>query len=176
MALLRTPSEVDASPVVRSIYNSVTDIVTFVPQPTRMLATSPAILEAWWDTQKHFMDGGRFSKELLAYIRLLVSVHCDFPFCIEFNTVSLKMILSLRDEEVNEAIQDPSRARLPESERALLLFVLHVIREPDDISAEEVQALRDLGWLDEDIFEAAYYGAWMLLVGRLFNAFKMHEV
>jgi alkylhydroperoxidase family enzyme len=175
MALLNTPTEKDANPEVQAVFQAVKDIVTFVPRPTQMLATSPPILKSWWATQGHFIESGRFSRELLTYIRLLVSVNCEFPFCIEFNTVALKMLLGLSDEDVAEAIREPSRARLPANERAVLLFVLHAVREPEEISQKEIQELRDHGWNDQDIFEAAYYGTWMVLMGMLFNTFRMSE-
>jgi len=175
MAIIKTPTELDASDEIRPVFDAVKGILSFVPRPTQMLGTSPAILKGWWDIQKHFGEAPEFPPELTAHIRLLVAVHGGFPFCIQFNTAALKKFLGLSDEQVAETILDPSRARLAEKERALLLFVLKVVKEPDDVSAEDVQALREQGWTDQQIFEGAYYGAWMLLVGLLFNAFKMHE-
>jgi len=102
-------------------------------------------------------------------------VHGEFPFCIQFNTAALKNYLGQSDQQVAEVIHDPRKARLRENERALLLFVLKVVKEPEDVSEMDVRALHEHGWSDQQIFEGAYYGAWMLLVGLLFNAFKMHE-
>ena len=99
----------------------------------------------------------------------------DFPFCIEFNSVSLKMQLGLTDEQVAELRQDPSRAELAEADKALVLFAIRAVREPEEITADDVQQLRDLGWDDESIFVATFQGAFMLCIGCLFTAFKMDE-
>jgi len=175
MAIIETPTEHDASEEIRPIFEAVEQVISFVPRPTQMLATSPVILKSWWDVMKYYGDAPEFSRELTAYIRLLVAVHGEFPFCIQFNTIALSKLLGLSEEQVAEAIRDPQLARLPENERALLLFVLEVVKHPEDVSETDVQALRKHGWSDRQIFEGAYYGAWMMLVGLLFNAFKMHE-
>jgi hypothetical protein len=175
MALINTPTEINASAEIRPIFDKVKQLVSIVPRPTQMIGTSPALLNQWWEYTQHFLQHSEFSKGLLAHIRLLVSVHGEFPFCTEFNTEALKIRHGLSDEEVSLVVRDPSQAKLPVNERALLLFVLRAVREPEDVSAQDVQALRELGWSDEHIFEATYYGGWMLLLGLLFYAFKMDE-
>jgi hypothetical protein len=175
MALINTPTESTANEEIRPIFDAVRNIVSFVPKPTQMIGTSPMLLKQWWEYTQHFLRHAKLSTDLLRYIRLLVSVHGEFPFCTEFNTAGLKKMQVLSDEEVSTILRDPSQARLPENELALLLFVLRAVAEPEEVSADDVQALRAQGWSDEHIFEATYYGGWMLLLGLLFNAFKMHE-
>lgn len=175
MANINTPTEASAGEEIEPIFDAVRNIVGFVPKPTQLLGTSPALLKNWWDYTQHFINRTELSFDLLNYIRLLVAVHGEFPFCIEFNTAGIKAKTGMSDDEVVAIIRDPSLARLPDSERALLLFVLRVVSEPETISAADVQELRDTGWTDELIFEASYYGGWMLLLGLLFNAFDMHE-
>ena len=175
MANIDTPTAVTAGDEIRPIFDAVEGLLGYVPKPTQLLGTSPALLKNWWDYTKHFYQHPVFSKELLNHIRLLVAVQGEFPFCTEFNTGLLKAKTGMSDDEVVELMRDPSVARLPDNERALLQFVLRVVNEPETIGADDVQALRDIGWTDELIFEASYYGGWMLLLGLLFNAFDMHE-
>lgn len=175
MAIIDIPAQNDTSDGVREIFEAVRARVGVVPKPTRLLGTSPALLKSWWGYTKHFLGQPVFSQELLTHIRLLASVHGDFPFCVEFNTTLLMKRMGIDADAAVEIIRDPTTARLVDRERALLLFVLRVVSEPETLAAADVQALRERGWTDEQIFEAAYYGAWMLLLGRLFTAFKMHE-
>lgn len=175
MPNINTPTDETASEDVRPIFDAVKDYLGFVPKPTQLLGTSPALLANWWSYTKHYFTHPVFSAALLNHIRLLVAVHSEFPFCIEFNTALLKKKTGMSDDEVVALIRDPSRAQLAHTERALLVFVLRVVTEPETISQKDVQELRDIGWTDEQIFEASYYGTWMLHLGALFNAFKMHE-
>jgi hypothetical protein len=175
MAIINTPTEANASEEIRPIFDAIKSIVGFVPKPTQLLGTSPALLKNWWGYTQHFMQHPAFSLELLNHIRLLVAFQGEFPFCIEFNSERLKAKSDMSDEDLAKLLRDPARANLPENERAILLFVLKAVREPEEISSGNVQALRDLGWSDEHIFEAVYYGGWMTLLGLLFNTFDMHQ-
>ncbi len=175
MALISTPMESCGSEEIRPIFDAVRQLVSFVPRPTQMLGTSPALLKQWWEYTTYFGEHPRFSRDLRTHLRLLVSAQGDFPFCTLFNSAALKMTQDLDDDEVARVIRDPSGARLPADELALLLFVLRAVGQPDEVSQQDVAALHALGWSDEHIFEATYYGAWMLLLGRLFYVFKMDE-
>ena len=175
MAIIQTPTEENPPEEVKAVFETIKDIVSFVPKPTQLPATSPAILNNWWNSSSYFLQHPKLSRTLLTHIRMLVATHNEFPFCIEFNSVALKMLTGLSDDEVAAIRQDPQQAFLPENDKALLLFVLRAVTQPENVAAEDVEALHALGWTDEHIFEATYYGAWMVLVGLLFNAFKMHE-
>jgi alkylhydroperoxidase family enzyme len=83
--------------------------------------------------------------------------------------------MELTPEQIAAFREDPSQAQLPEAERELVRFVVRSIREPEEITAADVQRLRDLGWSDSDLFDATFQGAFMLTSGVLFSTFKMHE-
>ncbi|MCP4599904.1 MAG: hypothetical protein GY847_05070 [Proteobacteria bacterium] len=175
MAIINTPTEANASGEIQPIFDAIKGFVGFVPKPTQLIGTSPALLKNWWNYTQYFMRHPRFSFELLNHIRLLVAFQGEFPFCIEFNSARLKANTGLSKEGLTKLLHDPSKANLSENERAMLLFVLKAVREPEEVSSKDVQALRDLDWSDEHIFEAVYYGGWMMLLGLLFNTFDMHE-
>ena len=88
---------------------------------------------------------------------------------------ALRHLMSATPEELAAFRDDPSASRLAEAERQLVAFVVRSIREPEEVSAADVQLLRDLGWEDPDIFDATFMGAFMLTSGVLFTTFKMHE-
>ncbi len=78
--------------------------------------------------------------------------------------------------EVGQALRDGRLDDLPvsDAERLLLEFVgtltLHAYR----ITDEQVDGLRQAGWTDEQIAEAAYDGALFNLFVRLADAFDIH--
>ncbi|MCP4675456.1 MAG: hypothetical protein GY854_08115, partial [Deltaproteobacteria bacterium] len=99
----------------------------------------------------------------------------EYPFCVELNTMGLKHSLNLSDDQIAAFREDSSKAKLPEKERELVHFVVRSVREPEEITAQDMQRLRDLGWDDSDVLDATFMGAFMLTSGVLFNTFKMNE-
>jgi hypothetical protein len=71
--------------------------------------------------------------------------------------------------EVAKALRDGDldRAPITPAERLLLEFVGTLTRHAYRITDEQVQALRDVGWTDEQIAEAVYEGALFNLLVRL---------
>ena len=66
---------------------------------------------------------------------------------------------------------DLDAAELNEPERKLLDFVETITRHAYRVTDEQVQGLRDAGWSDEQIAEAAYDAALFNLFVRLADAF-----
>ena len=66
---------------------------------------------------------------------------------------------------------DLDAAELPEKEHRLLEFVGTITRAAYRVTDEQVQALRAIGWSDEQIAEAAYDAALFNLFVRLADTF-----
>ena len=75
--------------------------------------------------------------------------------------------------EVARALRDGDLDRAPvtPAERLLLEFVGTLTKHAYRITDEQVQGLRDAGWTDEQIAEAAYDAALFNLFVRLADAF-----
>jgi alkylhydroperoxidase family enzyme len=78
--------------------------------------------------------------------------------------------------EIAKALRDGDLDRAPVSpaERLLLEFVGTLTRHAYRITDEQVQGLRDAGWTDPQIAEAAYIGALFNMFTRLADAFDIH--
>jgi alkylhydroperoxidase family enzyme len=76
-------------------------------------------------------------------------------------------------EAVAEALRngDLEAAGLPPAERLLLEFAATITRAAYKVTDEQVQGLRDVGWTDEQIAEAAYVAALFNLFVRLADTF-----
>ncbi|OLC65023.1 MAG: hypothetical protein AUH69_10735 [Actinobacteria bacterium 13_1_40CM_4_65_12] len=68
---------------------------------------------------------------------------------------------------------DLDAAGLQPPERLLLEFAGTIARAADRVTDEQVQALRDVGWTEEQIAEAAYVAALFSLFVRLADAFDI---
>lgn len=66
---------------------------------------------------------------------------------------------------------DLDAAGLPAGERLLLEFAGTIARAAYRVTDEQVQGLRDAGWTDEQIAEAAYVAALFSLFVRLADTF-----
>ena len=69
---------------------------------------------------------------------------------------------------------DLDRAPVTPAERLLLQFVETLTRHAYKITDAQVQGLRDVGWTDPQIAEAAYIGALFNMFVRLADAFDIH--
>ncbi len=78
-------------------------------------------------------------------------------------------------EQVAATKQDPNQAPLEEKEKAMLLFVLKSVKTPTEVTEQDVQALRALGWEEGDILDATAHGARHVAIDILFNTFKIEK-
>lgn len=175
MALIQTQTNENAQGAVREIYDQVLEQIGFVAKPVQLMSASPNLMIGYWQMIQWILQHPRVSHRSRALLRLGVAMDSEFPYCTELNSVALRMLLDLSDEQLAEIRQDPAKAELPEPELALSLFAIRAVREPESVTADDVQRLRDLGWDDESIFVATFQGALMLTMGVLFTAFNMHE-
>lgn len=78
--------------------------------------------------------------------------------------------------ELGRALRDGRLDELPvpPEEKLLLDFVGTVTRHAYKVTDEQVQALRDVGWSDEQIAEAVYDAALFNLFVRLADSFDIH--
>ncbi len=58
-------------------------------------------------------------------------------------------------------------------EKALLFFVLKVIRDPALTAREDVAVLKELGWSDQDLFDATMVAMDIVAMGVMFKASKV---
>ena len=76
-------------------------------------------------------------------------------------------------EAAAEALRngDLEAAELPANERLLLEFAGTIARAAYKVTDEQVEGLREVGWTDEQIAEAAYVAALFSLFVRLADTF-----
>jgi hypothetical protein len=175
MPLLNTVSPQDAQGEVKKAYAIFEQIGIPVPLPMQMLSVSPDYLSIQGNLVSYFMRHPSLSPLLLAHIRLVVAHEENYPYCVQFNKEILKIMGDLSEEQIAVVTEDPSAAELKTEEKALLMFVQKVVRDPASTRTEDMQALKALGWSDRDIFDATLMGINMVGTGMMFKAFKMGE-
>jgi hypothetical protein len=175
MAIIKTQTATTATGKVKEYYDEILKIMPMIPKPLQLSSASPGLFEITSRQMKYFMSHPNLSPLLLAYIRMLVAFNTDYPYCIDFNTNLLKILGKLTDEQLAAARNNPDEAQLPDKDKAMLKFVVKAVSAPEEIEAQDVEALRRMGWNDPDIYDAAGMGVNMVAMGMMFNIFKMHE-
>jgi len=175
MAIINTQTAQTATGKVKEFYDEILKIMPMIPKPLQLASASPNLFAITSQQMKYFMSHPTLGPLLQAHIRMLVAFNTDYPYCIELNTNLLKMLGKLTDEQIVATRNNPDEARLPDKDKAMLKFVVKAVSAPEEVQAQDVEALRRMGWNDTDIFDAAVMGVNMVAMGMLFNIFKMHE-
>ncbi len=175
MSLLQPVPVETATGEVKENYDFFLGASGMVPRPFQMWSLSPGLQSI----QKHFIhyyySQSALSMGLTAFIRMLVSEELGFEYCISFNAGVLKSLGITSDDQVAHILADPTKAPLPNNERALLLFVLKACKTPEKVNAGDIGDLKAMGWSEKDIFEALVHGAGMISLGTMYKALQMGD-
>ena len=143
-----------------------------VPGILKCFATNPAFARQMVDISSSllFCDGvlTRRQKEMIATYISQLNV-C--PYCFDSHGFFLMVQGAPRQTVDDLAVNN--LARLSEAEQELLLYLDKVERESFKTTAEDVQRLLDLGWLEHQIAEAVLVAAMMGFCNRVANAFGL---
>ncbi|SHL29983.1 hypothetical protein SAMN02745216_04976 [Desulfatibacillum alkenivorans DSM 16219] len=175
MPLLKTVKPEEATGVTKEAYSIFENMGAPVALPMQMMSISPFFVEAQGNGLKYYISHPSLKFPLLAHIRMLVAYNEGYEYCIALNEGMLKMLGGLSQEDVDAVKADPSKAKLDDKDKAMLLYVLKVTQDPAMSSAEDIAALKDMGWSEQDIFEAVQHGLGMITAGMAFKIFKMSE-
>ncbi|MFC1883194.1 carboxymuconolactone decarboxylase family protein [Thermodesulfobacteriota bacterium] len=174
MALIKIMTPDNAEGEIKEVYDEFIKTAGMVPKPFQMYSASPPLFQLQKSVINYFMNHPHLKFTLLAAIRFSVASDNDFNYCMNLNTDFLKFA-GLTEEQIGEVKNNPEKSALDEKDKAMLLFVLKVLKKPESIEKSDIDAMHELGWTDQDIFDAAIHGAGMLSLGKMFKAFKMDE-
>ncbi len=143
-----------------------------VPGVLKSLSARPDFLKQAVDFSNtiQFSDGhlSRRHKEMIgSYASYLNSC----AYCLDSHVFFLKM-QGVSDQTVDAFMEgDLEKADINDAERALMKYVELVTKAAYRTTPEDVQALRNAGWREEQIAEAVYTIALFAMFNRIANAF-----
>lgn len=175
MPLIQIVSPSQAQGQVAEIYRQIESAFGRVPNAFQLYSSNPALLALQWSQVAYYQGHPSLSFPLLASIRMLVSQHNQCDYCIDFNAALLMEHAGFTAEQITDAKWDPASTPLPAKERAMLLFVLKATRSPLDVKSSDISILKEMGWTDGDILDAATHGARNMAADVVFNAFKIEK-
>ncbi len=143
---------------VEQIFGGIKEHLGFIPDGLRLYGISPPLLEAFVGNVGYFMGETKLPPELTTMIRYLVSAQAGCQFCIDMNE-SFLLQQGHKLEEVRAARRHPDKAPLDDKQKILLNLALKAVDDPEAIHAADLDAVRQQGWTDRDIFDAVVQAA-----------------
>lgn len=141
-----------------------------VPAPLQLMSTSPGMFKCQMALIDYFSRKAGFDFAIPAAIRYMAACHFKADACVEFNARLLNAA-GLGEEDLAVLSNDPENGPFEERENRLIAFVKKVV-EGRDISQEDIEALRSVGWTDANIYDACSQGTFMAGAGLMMSAFS----
>jgi uncharacterized peroxidase-related enzyme len=175
MALITTTHPQQAEGKIAEIYRDIEAKFGFIPNAIQLDSVNPSHMVRHWEGIQESIAHETLSSKLFTLIRLLVSeaTHCDY--CVGLNAGMLMQIYGMSTEDIAKVKQSPAEAPLEEKELALLQFVMQGIGDSNSIRAEDIEALKQKGCSEREIFDALAQGAWQVAGDIMLNAFKVEH-
>lgn len=172
MSLIKVIEKEEATGKVAEIYQKMIDSLGFVPNAFKIYSSSEHILNQQVNNFYYYFKHPAISGKLMAFIRLMVSDQEKCEYCVGMNS-GILFQYGVFPELLNEILKDPLKVPLEENEKAMLFFVLKVVKDSNSIQKADLDNLHALGWEDKEILEATYHGATQVAADMIFNAFKI---
>jgi uncharacterized peroxidase-related enzyme len=167
------PAIEDAPPDIRARIEEVQEKTGFVPNVFLALLHRPdewRAFVAYYDAVMERPDG--LTKAEREMIVVATSAAWNCPYCV----VAHGAILRLRSKDpllADFLAINHRRATVTPRQRAMLDYACKLSLRPQDVEEEDVEALRDAGFDDEDIWDIAAITSLFALSNRLAHAFDI---
>ena len=164
---LRVPPQEDAPPGVREMYDKADEKLGFVPNVLRVYSLRPAHLELWNAFYDDLMRGeSRLTRPQREMIAVVVSTANRCHYCMVSHSAYLRKLTG--DPVLVEQLRTNYRyAEIEPRERAMLDFAVKLTEQSSSCTEADVEALREAGWSDEDIFDITEVAAMFNFTNRL---------
>jgi alkylhydroperoxidase family enzyme len=150
--LLRTVEPGDATGRIKEIYDLFPPEVG-VPRTLKLLSASPELLNRQFGFISYFREHPRLSPGFSAALRYGVAAKAGHTACEIFNRGLLRR-MGLSDSEISQLTEDNVEKTLEPAEQALLDFVFKAVDSPASVTSQDVEELKNLGYLESDLLDA----------------------
>ena len=167
VAWLRVPGEDEAPPPVAKLFDKASEKLGFIPNVLRVYALRPRHLELWDAFYDDLMRGeSGLTKPQREMIAVVVSTVNRCHYCMVSHGAALRKLTG--DPILVEQLRTNYKyAELEPRERAMLDFAVKLTEQSSSCSEDDVEALREAGWTDEDIMDIAQVAAMFNFTNRL---------
>ncbi|NCP95289.1 MAG: hypothetical protein GW824_01410 [Deltaproteobacteria bacterium] len=172
MPIIKTvPPEV-ASGAVARVYDAMQAAIGFVPNGLQALSSSPHCLTAQADHIRYYMGHPTLPGPMLAAIRYLVAGHTDCAYCVGIN-LGMLMQMGIDRDALIAARADIELLPFAERDKAMVRLALQVVRDGHSLTGGDLDAVRALGWSDQEIIEVIDHATHAVALDMLLNAVQV---
>jgi uncharacterized peroxidase-related enzyme len=167
IAWLHVPGEDEVPPEVAELWEKPLERLGFVPNVLRVFALRPEHLLRWWAYYDELMRGDSgLTKAQREMIAVVVSATNRCHYCVVSHSAALR---KLTEDTVlaDQLATGHKYAPLEPKERAMLDFAVKLTEESHRSSESDLDALRAVGWTDEEIMDIAQVAAMFNFTNRL---------
>jgi uncharacterized peroxidase-related enzyme len=164
---LRVPAEDEAPAEIRELWAKPLERLGFVPNVLRVYALRPRHLRLWNEFYEDLMRGeSGLTKAEREMIAVVVSTANRCHYCMVSHGAALRKLTG--DPILVEQLRTNYRyAGVEPKQRAMLDFAVKLTEQSYRCTDEDVEALREAGWIDEEIMDIAEVAAMFNFTNRL---------
>ncbi len=135
-----------------------------VPSPLLLMSASPPLFNIYKQILMHYLSHEHLQPKLLACIRYAVAYRSHFAACVETNRdiLNLHGVTDLSCLEDEKPLPDMNHG-----DAQTFAFAVDALFHPDRVTRVRIQQLVDTGISEQILFDAAYHGAMLLMMGPL---------
>lgn len=132
----------------------------------------PDILSGIWEFSKSAIIQGSIPPTVKHMIAMTIAMQNNCRYCTVAHTGALQA-MGVPNEVVKSCAADPDLAEVPPPQRAMIQFTLKVARDPQGLTDEDFQTLRDFGLSEGEIIELVMISAWSTVINIWTDAMQV---
>ena len=167
MAFIHTIAVEESVGDVRAMYERTQGALGYVPNYAKAFSLRPDVMDGWSGllaSVRRPLDPRRYELITLAAARALRNSYC----MLAHGSILARQFYS--PAQLAAIAGNPATAELAPAEVAMMAFAEKVVRDASAITAADVQALRDHGFTDAEVFDIAATAAARCFFSKLVDA------
>jgi uncharacterized peroxidase-related enzyme len=167
LMFIQTTSETEAEGKLREIYEGDRKSLGYVPNHTRVFSLRPEVLETWRAFQGSIRKNLRLRRYELVTLAAAMALNCRYCL-LAHGAILIKS--GVRVDQLRVILTNFNDAGLERDEVAMMEFAQKIIRNANEITQADVDALRDLDLEDAEILDITLTATMRSFASKTFDA------
>ena len=164
---IQTISEAEAESKLREIYEGDRKSLGYVPNHAKVFSLRPDVLEAWRAFQGSIRKNLRLRRYELITLAAAMALKCRYCL-LAHGAILIKSGVSV--DQLRLILTNFKDAGLERDEVAMMEFAQKIIRNANEISQSDIDALRTLGYKDVEILDITLTATMRSFASKTFDA------